>query len=332
MPAIYLHVIWLLVFPSIIVPYTDTWVLPFVSASLFFYGMITKRGLNPKLKLLGSLGLGVAAGLGYFVKPSALIPLIAIFIIELISFFSKKWQTKGRFGFLLLALVVAGMTYGVGHDQVKNQKYIGIDENRGIPMIHFMNIGLTKDGGYSPEDAQEMAKLPTKQARIDYSKEKIIERLKEKGFLGYLSFLFNKHRKNSADGTFAWLKEGSFIQAGETPTGKGYTRWLQEGYYLYGERIADFRFFAQIWWVICLLMIVFGWKRQGKYEQMLRLSLIGGFIFLLLFEGGRSRYLIQFLPVFLILAGLSLGSSFRFVKKIFTPEQQAIEGGKNGLR
>ena len=45
-------------------------------------------------------------------------------------------------------------------------------------------------------------------------------------------------------GRLRWLKEGSFIQEGETPKGKGFTRWLQEGYYLYGNRIADFRFMA----------------------------------------------------------------------------------------
>ncbi|MDL4873694.1 hypothetical protein QRY05_01645 [Enterococcus gallinarum] len=234
---------------------------------------------------------------------------------------------KRRIVLLMITLITAGGTYAVCNHQLENQQYIAIDESRAIPMIHFMNIGLTNDGGYSPEDAQAMAELPTKQAKIDYSKEKIQERLKERGVLGYISFLFQKHRNNTADGTFAWLKEGSFIQEGETPKGKGFTRWLQEGYYLYGNRIADFRFMAQIWWVICLLIIAFGWKRQGKYEQMLRLSLIGGFLFLLLFEGGRSRYLIQFLPFFLLLASLTMGDSIRFVKRIFTLDQR-IKGDK----
>lgn len=326
-PAIYLHGAWLLVFPSIIVPYTDTWVLPFVSASLFFYAIMIKKELPTKYNLLGAVGLGIAAVVGYFIKPSALILLIAVLLIETISFFAKKWQSKGRIVLLMITLITAGGTYAVCNHQLENQQYIAIDESRAIPMIHFMNIGLTNDGGYSAEDAQAMAELPTKQAKIDYSKEKIQERLKERGVLGYISFLFQKHRNNTADGTFAWLKEGSFIQEGETPKGKGFTRWLQEGYYLYGNRIADFRFMAQIWWVICLLIIAFGWKRQGKYEQMLRLSLVGGFLFLLLFEGGRSRYLIQFLPFFLLLASLTMGDSIRFVKRIFTLDQR-IKGDK----
>ena len=99
---------------------------------------------------------------------------------------------KRRIVLLMITLITAGGTYAVCNHQLENQQYIAIDESRAIPMIHFMNIGLTNDGGYSPEDAQAMAELPTKQAKIDYSKEKIQERLKERGVLGYISFLFSK--------------------------------------------------------------------------------------------------------------------------------------------
>ena len=40
--------------------------------------------------------------------------------------------------------------------------------------------------------------------------------------------------------------------------------------------------------------MAFGWKRQGKVRTDAAVEFVGGFLFLLLFEGGRSRYLIQF--------------------------------------
>jgi integral membrane protein (TIGR03766 family) len=330
LPAIYLHGLWLLVFPWLIVPYTDTWVLPFVSGCLFFYSCLINSEIGFLGKVGSSVGLGIVASLGYFIKPSALIPVIAILIIEVLSFFAKKWQFKGRLLVLAITLVTAAGTYAIGNYQLQNQDYIAINKERAIPMIHFMNIGMTGDGGYSAEDALEMAKLPTKEARVEYSKEQIVERLKERGFFGYLGFLFKKHQNNTADGTFAWLKEGSFIQAGEKPNGKGFTRWLQDGYYLYGERIANFRFIAQVWWVLCLLIIVLGWKQQEKFKQMLRLSLVGGFMFLLIFEGGRSRYLIQFLPIILLLASLSVSTSINVLKRVFTIEQPS-KGEENEI-
>jgi len=52
---------------------------------------------------------------------------------------------------------------------------------------------------------------------------------------------------------------------------------------------------------------------KSKYDfkvMWLLLSMIGLMLFLLLFEGGRSRYLIQDLPVFVILAAYGYHSKF----------------------
>jgi hypothetical protein len=43
--AIYLHVGWLAVFPSIIMPYTDAWGLPLVSIYLLCYFAMRKSAL-----------------------------------------------------------------------------------------------------------------------------------------------------------------------------------------------------------------------------------------------------------------------------------------------
>lgn len=40
--------------------------------------------------------------------------------------------------------------------------------------------------------------------------------------------------------------------------------------------------------------------------QLLKYTVIGFFVFLLLFEGGRSRYIIQFLPFLLILSSIGV--------------------------
>lgn len=64
-------------------------------------------------------------------------------------------------------------------------------------------------------------------------------------------------------------------------------------------------------------MIAFGWHNHQKFVQLLRLAIIGGFLYLLLFEGGRSRYLIQFLPAFLLLATLVADDSWRFFKNLY---------------
>lgn len=80
----------------------------------------------------------------------------------------------------------------------------------------------------------------------------------------------------------------------------------------------DFYFIAQIWWIIWLGMLTFGTtKDYSKPKQMMRLAIIGGMLFLLLFEGGRSRYLIQFLPIFLMLATMQAKDAALKIKGLF---------------
>lgn len=79
----------------------------------------------------------------------------------------------------------------------------------------------------------------------------------------------------------------------------------------------------------------FGSRSRKKIIQVLRLATIGGFLFLLLFEGGRSRYLIQFLPLFLISASLLAKSSMVRFRQLFSwgkqESEQPIETKQQGV-
>lgn len=86
--------------------------------------------------------------------------------------------------------------------------------------------------------------------------------------------------------------------------------------YLYGRHIADFRFVAQLWWLVLLVIIALGFGPRWQLIQLLRLAMIGGFIFLLLFEGGRSRYLIQYLPCLLLLGAFSFERAVANVRRV----------------
>jgi integral membrane protein (TIGR03766 family) len=322
-PAIYIHSLWLLVFPMIIIPYTDTWVIPFVSGYLLSYSIIAFGKCKNIYKYFAALTFGICLITSYFMKPSAIIPVIAIIIIEILFTFKTKKQPENKLflnklSYLIMLLSTVIALWGIGKF-VNQQTYIEVDPNRSIPVLHFMNMGLSNEGGYNPEDALMMGKLPTKKERIDYSKENIKKRLQEKGLGGYLVFLLNKHSNNTSDGTFAWQKEGHFI-SNEKQTVKidNFSSAIKSFFYLYGEHISDYRFIAQVIWLIILSLILFGGIENIKFKQILRLGIIGGFLYLLLFEGGRSRYLIQFLPLILIFASLSSAKALTNIKRVFS--------------
>ena len=311
--AIYIHALWLLVFPMVLVPYSDIVVLPLVSALIMLYALAKKVKSNILFLIIG-LGIGsIVAGI-YFIKPSAIIPIIAIFIIESIML-NRKNFFKTLILLIAICIGLAG-TYTYLQKIVKQQDYIKIEKNRTIPAIHFISMGVSGDGGYNAQDAAAMTKQPSQKKMSTYSKEKLVARLKQKGFWGYLKFLLHKQNKNTADGTFAWLIEGHFMQA--RPKGKGLKRLIQEFYYPTGKHLADFRYIAQVWWIGLLAIICLGWRQKNRFINVLRLAIIGGFMYLLIFEGGRSRYLIQFLPMFLVLASLVWMNSITLIVEKFT--------------
>lgn len=194
-----------------------------------------------------------------------------------------------------------------------------MDDSRNIPAIHFAAMGVYGEGGYSEKQAIMMAVLPTKQQKTDYSIKMLKKRLKQLGPTGYIRFLMYKQGNNSADGTFGWLKEGNFFRANQKPKERNFTELLENFIFLYGRNVEDFRFLAQVWWVSVLSIIAIAAIGYcSKTQMMLRLSMVGGFMFLLLFEGGRSRYLIQYLPVLLIQASLSLKPAIFRIRRLFT--------------
>lgn len=82
---------------------------------------------------------------------------------------------------------------------------------------------------------------------------------------------------------------------------------------------------AQLWWITLLVIIALGFGPRRQLLQLLRLAMIGGFIFLLLFEGGRSRYLIQYLPCLLLLGVFSFERAVVNIRRVVDWYQRKLQ-------
>lgn len=318
LPAIlYIQALWLFVFPMSVVAYSDIWVLPLVSLVILCYILTFHSSLKAG-QLFFAACLGITVAPLYFIKPSAVIPLIAMVLSELLFAVAKRpAHLKLFLACLSLVILGTGLSCSYTDHALKKQTYIALYPDKTIPPIHFISMGMTGTGGYDPKQALEMAKLPDRKARVTYSKKIIKQQLHKKGFFGYLRFLFFKQQRNTADGTFSWLLEGHFIK-GQAATKRPHG-FFQQFVYPKGRYLGDFRYLAQSFWLFLLLIITLGrnFKAPTPLIVMLKLAILGGFIYLLIFEGGRSRYLIQFLPLFLLLGSLSLTNTWQILKKSF---------------
>lgn len=305
-----IFLIWLSVFPYIIVPYTDTIGLPLISSYILGYTLLKRTNLF-WVKGIGAIIFGTFLMLSYLMKPTAIIPVIAIAIIELAYLF-HQFDVK-KFNYLNYILIILFIMSAVGTKyayQVKTdqQDYVHINKELKIPAIHFIGMGLHGEGGFDKNDANKMyASRSTKEMK-KVSNENIKKQIRKYSLAQYGLFLLNKNRNNTADGSFGWLQEGNFID-------KKPNNFIQNWVYPKGEYLHYFHVMVQIIWILALLILLVDKRRTEslhKNEMIFKLALLGGLTYLLIFEGGRSRYLIQFMPIIIPLLGMS--SPFRLKK------------------
>lgn len=294
-----------LISPWIVVVYSDTVVLPFISGMILLIdSLIQQFQTHSKWStiMLTSALLGIITWASYALKITTIIVLIAL-VLELCVQLLKKSATFSwsRFAVAVSAFVIAfGLFYGGNKIFLNHQQVISIDKNITELPSHYIMMGMNKDtlGGYSQKDFLISTQQPTKKAQQKANITEIKNRLNNFGTVGYIHFLFVKHAANISDGTLGWLKEGNFFN---TPNFNRHPL-IRSFFYPGGTRLSIYQTFAQLLWIIMFIGVLFSFGDRSLITRVLRMSLFGIFVYLLFFEGGRSRYIIQFLPVITILS------------------------------
>ncbi|KRM92353.1 integral membrane protein [Fructilactobacillus florum DSM 22689 = JCM 16035] len=313
-PLIIIQATLMFSFIQIIVPYSDVMVMPFVSLIIWGTAMMKQAQTNPT-KLIGLLTFSLSSLAAYLMKPSAIILTIAILIGISLHFLQVKFTKKNVLAYGL-SLLVFLLIFVCGIKSFNNFTYhndvVKIKHDQGQPANHFIAMGITGNGAWSPEQVNTTNRMKTTKERSDYSNHIIKKQLKKQGIFGMIQFFIAKNYSNTSDGTFGWYRgDGPY-----TDVNKPTKNLIQDIYYQNGKYYKDYSFVAQIFWILLISLIIFGIGYLSEFSQMLRLSILGGLTFLLIFEGGRSRYLIQFLPIFLTLAVLSFDSAKIMIKNI----------------
>ena len=227
-----------------------------------------------------------------------------------------------------LTLLSTGLVYGALNTAVKHQTAVPILEGEGLakgPLL-FINLGLT-DIGHNQADMKEgLLKYVDEDKRDEYNNgmfkneyiiKEIKRRLKEYGPIGLLGHLYTKQSLTVAEGTLGWLYRD--VEYEKTPVinplYERYTKdfpfakWVRT-YFLSTDRpqYKYYEFLKQVIWIIMAAGLVFVYlkKREEDDIHFLSLAVFGGLLFLTIFEGGKTRYLIQFLPQILLLASIGL--------------------------
>lgn len=309
--------------PWILIPYSDTVGILFSALLLYLYLKPFRRSI-----LKGTL-MGICLYIGYRIKPTTVIPFIAIAVVEGIAFLRRPAVLRKVLPILLSMLSAFLVMQLVFMMLIVPSMGIPIRTERALGPLHFLKMGLnpTTDGAYLHDDVLYSQSFSDRESRNAANMEVIRSRLEAYGLGGYLDFLSRKALSVFNAGSFAWAGEGTFYRANFVrPT--TLATYLARYYYSYGEWHHVFLAVAQTMWLPVLLfcfMFGFGKSRVDdrlKENSVIRLSLIGIVIYLLLFEA-RARYIYACLPIFIVGAVLGFRTFMGMVKRITVKLRQS---------
>jgi len=297
--------------PWMVIPYSDSYGILFPVMALFFYLSI-KRAQTLRSRILFGVALGLSATFGYLIKPSAVVILIAIFIVEALGFILCK-ENRKKILISTAAIILSAGTVFCGNALAMN--HFGLnDSNEKFGMTHWFMMGLNDrtNGNIAVEDVDFSASIADPDERTKAEIKVALERIKEKGASGMFRHTIKKTLTNFNDGRFGWGFEGPFYRV-LMPEKNAMSTFLRNIYYDNGKYFVIANSPSHFFWLFSwsLVLVVLFWKKKGEARRIdtehavLYLALIGHILFVMLFEA-RGRYSFIYSPLVFTTASLAL--------------------------
>lgn len=290
--------------PWYCIPYSD--ILAFALSVFTLYLLLS---LHNKKSISRLIEIGSIFTIDYLVKPSLVIVFIAYFIVR--AFLGGIKLNRSNVVRSLIIIITIFLELSLFNVYKFNNSIVEIDKNKALPMMHFADMGIQGKGGYYlPDVLHDYAiKDPDQRKKEDIMIWK--ERFEKMGILNYESFLIRKQVINTVDASFNWDKNDIFLKPYRKKNNFTKVAWQL---FLKDSAKSGFcsplMLFEEIVWASLFFFMLFNITDNSYFSQLLKYTVVGFFIFLLLFEGGTSRYIIQFLPYLLILGAKGLVKFF----------------------
>lgn len=285
--------------PIGVIPYSD--IPGFLISSLFLLVYSCKEAKG------NIIILGLLSGIAFLIKPSLVIFDIALVMERAFSIGKVTKAVKAILIFIVAFLIIyVPFSLYQSHNSITR-----INSSKAMPANHFIAMGMTGSGGFNNNDVLVNKKLKNPQERKKYNNLLIKQRLNKFGVAGYTKFLVLKQVNNTSDAGFGWgmdADSGYLMPFGEKTKLQSITRkiYLRKNASSVDINWNGYKIINQIIWSITLIAMTYAVVKFKDNYLILKLTILGGLAFLLLFEGGRSRYLIQFLPYMFTLASLGI--------------------------
>lgn len=257
---------------------------------LFLAGAILLIGY----KFKGNLAVILAAGIIYAIAKCKLKEFACVALALILGFGSFMLMFKAGYSYLNL----------VSEESVEHYEY---------PYTHWVMMGLNGLGGYYKKDSIFTAQIDGKKnkqdANIEVIKKRVSDHLKNHTML--------KHLTRKA--LWMWT-DGTYTIPGHLKT---YVQrsWMHDIFLRNGKYYKYYFAYASAYQLLLAFLMMISAikgiiKSKIDFTVLLKLIVFGIFIFLLIWEG-RSRYLLNLTPVFILVSADGLFSLTDTSKKLF---------------
>lgn len=335
--------------PWFLIPYSDTYAMPFVVIPFFVMSYCRPRFLRAFFVVFFVL-------IGMFIKPTVIFVGLTIGLFALQRLAGSAWsrgvlasgrfahgvQARGVLATKVLVCVVAACLAGPCAYAIKARvcaritpELVNLDSNRTFGITHFLMMGTnpTSFGSFSYDDVVLSFTCANASERTAVNLSTWKSRLADLGARGYIALLGRKSLSNYMDGSFGWNNEGDFVK--EIIGDNEYLlRWF--GIENTSENtsnsqltasIEPFCYLAQILWFITIFGVLAcpykqqdsharnAWISQSTNCMMIAILMLS--MFLMIFEC-RARYLFLYTPLFVILAMSGYARLFSLGARVFS--------------
>lgn len=283
MPIIYL---------SVPIFYTDTLSMPFTIMILYLY-LKLKKQQNTRNKIIYSILIGIITVLGMNIKVTVGIIYIAILIYEIILNKKNNFRlyTLLSLGIIIMLIILETLVFKYLF------KYSDKLYNESFPVTHHIMMALDNNGTYTLKDEEFTTSFKTRKEKKKANIEEINIRLKKYDTLNKkIKFITSKEIMIWNDGTYDIPQ---LLNNGHINNGK-----IQNSIYKNND---IYVYISQMQRVsMMILLVVSSLYKDDKKEEnndavnvISRLSILGLILFFLFWEI-RSRYIINYIPIFVV--------------------------------
>ena len=297
--------------PWVSIVYTDGTGILFPVLNIWLYLRHRKKE-RPLLNEILFMGfMGVMALICYSFKATTVVSAIAVVIAEFIRVLgTDRSVVKALSGFIMgmAAFGVMFFAADAGFRALYTSCGVVLDKEMACPFTHYLKMGFNdyEAGTFNFEDADESAFISTYQERYDQNLSEAKRRIKALLPFGIFKFEARKSLVIYHDGTFSYGIEGDFYSTGVDDRVPFVSPFLKRIFWHTGDLYPYLALLQQMLWLVVIVScIFFSFGRDRGGELVVKLTLIGIFLFLALFES-EARYIFVYVPVYIAAAAVSI--------------------------